>query len=95
MTTRSHANGWRCNPKAKRQTRREGGLPKMRGNGTKARSRDIPPQYQRVFCGSIFTVHRRFIRDLYAQLRRIKKGRYCWAPPRWQLAMLEAENEFT
>ena len=92
MTALSHMNGWVCHERGRRKTRRERELPKLRGDGTKARTREFPPHYRCHMSASIVTVHRQFVRDLYAHLGRIKRGRYCWAPARWQLAMMEAQD---
>ena len=85
MTARSHMNGWLANPNAKRKTRRERGLPKLRGfsrgtQGNKAMPRDKPPVYLYVMSrgGNILTVHRRIILDYFRQAKRIEAGRYCW-----------------
>lgn len=87
MTARLHMNGWLTNPRAKRKTRRELGLPKLRGftrgvQGRKAGARDIPPQYRCVFVGrgNILNLHRRIVIDAFRQVKRIKAGRYCWSP---------------
>ena len=99
MTARSHMNGWRIAENGKRKTRRERGLPKLRGftrgvQGNKAMLRDIPKQHQYHMHRQVLTIHRRLVRDLYAQLNRIKTGRYCWAPPRVRAA-LEAQLKET
>ena len=85
MSVRSHMNGWPHNEKGRRITRRERGLPKLRGftrgvQGNKAGPRDIPPHYCRAIGGSILTVHRRIIIDYFRQAKRIEAGRYCWNP---------------
>ncbi len=90
-------NGWRYNDKGRRVTRRERKLPKLRGfakgdQGNKALPRDATPQHRCHMRPSVITIHRHLIKDLYRQLARIKAGRHCWAPPRWQLAMLEEQN---
>lgn len=102
MTARSHMDGWLHNERGRRVTRRERNvarqehklppLPKLRSDGKKAHPRENSPLFQRHMNPSVITIHRRIVRDLYGQLSRLLRGRYCWAPPRWQLAMLEAQD---
>lgn len=65
---------------------------RLRGDGKPALGREAPRAWQlrrsrQVL--SVITIHRRIERDLTAQLHRLRTRRYCWAPLRWQIAMME------